>query len=303
MLDPELPSEKSFTECLIRHAKKPNGRKFIFIIDEWDAMIREAANDKIAQKAYLNLLREWFKNSNFTSKAVAAAYMTGILPIKKDGAQSAISDFQEYSILNPGQFAEFTGFTEQEVRRLCRKNKMDFEEVKFWYDGYDFSENGSIYNPFSVSRAMAVKECYYFWRESSAAESLKTYINMDFDGMQEIISRLITGEEIEIYTGSFENDFETFRSRDDILTLLIHLGYLTYKNSDHTVRIPNEEVRGEFRNILEREDVNHKWMELIHCSQKLLDDTISGMKKRSWMPLGKSEKNNMLLNITTTNSR
>lgn len=276
LLDPELPPEKSFTDCLIHHAQKPNGRKFIFIIDEWDAMIREAANDKTAQKAYLNLLREWFKNSNFTSRAVAAAYMTGILPIKKDGAQSAISDFQEYSILNPGQFAEFTGFTEREVRRLCKKNRMDFEEVKFWYDGYDFSENASVYNPFSVSRAMAMKECHSFWRESSAAESLKTYINMDFDGMQEIISRLITGEEIEIYTGSFENDFETFRSRDDILTLLIHLGYLTYKHSDHTVRIPNEEVRGEFRNILEREDVNHKWMELIRRSQKLLDDTISG---------------------------
>lgn len=145
--------------------------------------------------------------------------------------------------------------------------------------GTIFSENRSVYNPFSVSRAMAVKECHSFWRESSAAESSKTYINKDFDGMQEIILRLITGEEIEIYTGSFENDFETFRSMDDILTLLIHLGYLTYKNSDHTVRIPNEEVRGEFRNILEREDVNHKWMELIHRSQKILDDTISENEK------------------------
>lgn len=276
LLDTELPSEKSLTDCLIRHVEKPDGKKFVFIIDEWDAIIREAANDDTAQKAYLNLLREWFKNSNFTSKAVAAVYMTGILPIKKNGSQSAISDFQEYSILNPDQFTEFTGFTEREVRNLCKKKKMDFEEVKAWYDGYDFSENGSIYNPFSVARAMAVKDCRSFWRESSAAESLKTYINMDFDGMQEIVSRLITGEEIEVYTESFANDLETFRSRDDILTLLIHLGYLTYKKRDHKVRIPNEEVRGEFRNILERKDVNHKWMELIRRSQKLLDDTISG---------------------------
>ncbi len=276
MLDPELPAGKSLIDCLIHHAEKPDGKQFIFIIDEWDAMIREAANDETAQKAYMNLLREWFKNSNFTSKAVAAAYMTGILPIKKDGAQSAISDFREYSILEPGRFAEFTGFTEREVRKLCKKKKMDFEEVKSWYDGYDFAETGSVYNPFSVTRAMEEGDCRSFWRESSAAESLKTYINMDFDGMQEMISRLITGEEIEVYTESFENDFETFRSRDDILTLLIHLGYLTYKRLDHTVRIPNEEVRGEFRNFLERKDVNHKWMELIRRSQKLLDDTIAG---------------------------
>ena len=252
------------------------GTSFIIIIDEWDAMIREAANDKTAQEAYLNLLREWFKNSNFTPKAVAAAYMTGILPIKKDGAQSAISDFREYTVLNPGQFAKFTGFTEDEVKKRCKRKKMDFEEIKAWYDGYDFSEIGAVYNPFSVMCAMESGECRSFWRETSAAESLKTYINMDFDGMQEIVSRLIIGEEIEVDTGGFQNDFETFKSRDDILTLLIHLGYLTYKKSEHTVRIPNEEVRNEFRSILKGNDVNRKWMELIRRSQKLLEDTIAG---------------------------
>ena len=275
-LDPQLPAKKSLTDCLIRYVEKPGGRQFIFIIDEWDAMIREAKNDETAQKRYLSLLREWFKNSNFTPKAVAAAYMTGILPIKKDGAQSAISDFREYTVLNPGQFAKFTGFTEDEVRKRCKRKKMDFEEIKAWYDGYDFSEMGAVYNPFSVMCAMESGECRSFWRETSAAESLKTYINMDFDGMQEIVSRLIIGEEIEVDTGEFQNDFETFKSRDDILTLLIHLGYLTYKKSEHTVRIPNEEVRNEFRSILKGNDVNRKWMELIRRSQKLLEDTIGG---------------------------
>ncbi len=227
---PELPWQKSLTDCLVRYVEKPEGKSFIFIIDEWDA----------------------------------------------NGSQSAISDFQEYSILNPDQFAEFTGFTEREVRKLCKKNKMDFEKVKAWYDGYDFHEVGSIYNLFSVVRAMEAAECRSFWRESSAAESLKTYINMDFDGMQEMVSRLITGEEIEVDTWSFQNDFQTFRSRDDILTLLTHLGYLTYRKSEHTVRIPNEEVRNEFRNILKGNDVNPKWMELIRRSRKLLDDTVAG---------------------------
>ncbi len=227
---PELPWQKSLTDCLVRYVEKPEGKSFIFIIDEWDA----------------------------------------------NGSQSAISDFQEYSILNPDQFAEFTGFTEREVRKLCKKNKMDFEKVKAWYDGYDFHEVGSIYNPFSVVRAMEAAECRSFWRESSAAESLKTYINMDFDGMQEMVSRLITGEEIEVDTWSFQNDFQTFRSRDDILTLLTHLGYLTYRKSEHTVRIPNEEVRNEFRNILKGNDVNPKWMELIRRSRRLLDDTVAG---------------------------
>lgn len=273
--DPKLAKEKTLSDCLIR-CVEDEGRQFIFIIDEWDAMIREAAHDHSAQEAYLNLLRGWFKNNNFTPRVVAAAYMTGILPIKKDGSQSAISDFREYSVLYPGKFAKYTGFIEEEVERLCNAGKMDFEEVKAWYDGYDFSNLGAIYNPYSVMCAMDEKECRSFWKETSAAESLKTYINMDFDGLEEIVARLIAGDRIEVDTGSFQNDFESFNSRDDILTLLIHLGYLTYNKNDCTAWIPNEEVRMEFKNILKYKDVNLKWLELIKRSRKLLDDTIAG---------------------------
>ena len=202
--------------------------------------------------------------------------MTGILPIKKDGSQSAISDFKEYTILNPGRFAEYTGFTESDVRVLCGKYEMDFGEVRQWYDGYDFPGYGAVYNPYSVMCVMQDQKCRSYWQKTSAAESLMTYINMDFEGLQETISRLISGEEIEVDTESFENDFETFRSRDDVLTLLIHLGYLTWNEEDGTVRIPNEEVRGEFRKILKGTNANRTWLELISRSRKLLEDTLAG---------------------------
>lgn len=172
-------------------------------------MIREAKDDAVAQKRYLNLLREWFKNNSFTPKVAAAAYMTGILPIKKVGSQSAISDFTEYPILDPGEFAEYTGFTEDEVQKRCKKYEMDFEEIKKWYDGYDFPEVGAIYNPYSIMLAIKKKKLGSYWKKTSAAESLMTYINMDFEGLQKIISRLIAGEEIEVDTESFENDFVT----------------------------------------------------------------------------------------------
>lgn len=271
---PELDG-KSLTDAMIGCVEK-SGREFVFIIDEWDALIREAKSDTAVQKKYLNFLRGWFKNSSFTPKVVAAAYMTGILPIKKDGSQSAISDFREYTILNPGRFVEFTGFTERDVRMLCGKYGMDFEEVRQWYDGYDFPGYGAIYNPYSVMCAMQDQECCSYWRKTSAAESLMSYINMDFEGLQEIIARLISGEEIEVRTDRFENDFETFKSKDDVLTLLIHLGYLTWHRKDGTAHIPNEEVRGEFERILEGTEVSTKWMELISHSRKLLEDTIAG---------------------------
>lgn len=272
---PELAVGESFTEDMIQCVEK-TGRKFIFIIDEWDALIREAQNDKEAQMAYLGLLREWFKNSSFTPRVVAAAYMTGILPIKKDGSQSAISDFREYTILNPGRYVEFTGFTERDVRLLCENYGMDFGKVRQWYDGYDFSGYGAIYNPYSVMCAMQEQKCRSYWQKTSAAEALMTYINMDFEGLQETVVRLIAGEKVEVRTDRFENDFETFRSRDDVLTLLVHLGYLTWHEEDGTVYIPNEEMRIEFDKILEGTGTSRKWVELISRSRKLLEDTIAG---------------------------
>ncbi|MCM1026486.1 MAG: AAA family ATPase [Roseburia sp.] len=271
---PELAG-KSLTDAMITCVEK-TGREFVFILDEWDALIREAKDDETAQKKYLNLLRGWFKNSSFTPKVVAAAYMTGILPIKKDGSQSAISDFREYTILDPGKFVEFTGFTEGEVRSLCGKYGMAFEEVRKWYDGYDFPGYGAVYNPYSVMCAMQNQKCRSYWRKTSAAESLMAYINMDFEGMRELIARLIAGEEVEVRTDRFENDFATFKSRDDVLTLMIHLGYLTWNEEDETARIPNEEVRTEFEKILEGTGVSPKWMELIGRSRKLLEDTLAG---------------------------
>ncbi|WP_044974715.1 AAA family ATPase [Ruminococcus sp. HUN007] len=273
-LDPGLSAELSLNAELSRYINELNGKQFIFIIDEWDALIREAKDEPKTQEAYLNLLRGWFKNSNFTPKVVAAAYMTGILPIKKDGSQSAISDFDEYPILEPDDFAEFTGFTEEEVQKKCKESGLDFHEVKEWYDGYDFPDIGAIYNPYSVMKAAEKKKCKSYWKKTTAAESLKTYINMNFDGLQEKIACLIAGEKIHVEADEFQNDFETFSTADDVLTLLIHLGYLTYNEEDGTVRIPNNEVRGEFRLLLSSVNEGEAWMKLIMRSKKLLDATL-----------------------------
>ena len=271
---PSLESVEELTSCLIKYSEN-TGKKFIFIIDEWDAIIREAKDDENAQITYLNLLRSWFKNGNFTPKAVAAAYMTGILPIKKDGTESAISDFQEYTILNPGNYAKYTGFTENEVVELCNKHGNNFSSMKEWYDGYSFSKAESIYNPYSVMTALKMDSFESYWQKTSAAESLSTYINLNYDGLQDDVLRLITGEHLEVSVDSFENDVESFKSKDDVITLMIHLGYLAYDNKEKTVRIPNKEVETEFNNLLKNSE-NTKLYELIQKSDELLKSTLSG---------------------------
>ena len=271
---PDIVNKDNLTSCFIECVEL-TGRKFIFIIDEWDAIIREAKNDDLAQKLYLSLLREWFKNSNFTSRVVAAAYLTGILPIKKDGSESAISDFKEYSILDPGIFAPYTGFTEDEVRKLCADYNMDFETVKEWYDGYNAGGEKSIYNPYSVMEAMKTGKYRSYWRKTSAAEALKLYINIDSYGINTEIIKLTTGEKIKVDTSTFNNDLESFGSKDDVLTLMIHLGYLTYDDKSMEVWIPNEEVMSEYHSLVKRPS-NNNLAQLISASEKLLNDTLSG---------------------------
>ena len=216
-------------------------QKFIFIIDEWDCIFRVHKDNSEAQEEYLNFLRDLLKNQPF----VALVYMTGILPIKKYGRHSALNMFKEYSMTNQKRLAEFTGFTEVEVKELCERYNMSFEETKQWYDGYNV--NGiSIYNPKSVVEAMTERVFDSYWTQTETYEALREYIEKDFDGLKETVIRLIAGEQIEIDTTTFVNDMVTFSTQDDILTLLIHLGYLMYDYSTGKVSIPNHEIKQQF---------------------------------------------------------
>ena len=215
----------SLNDFLLRCVETEGGKPFIFIIDEWDVVIREALDDPEAQSAYLNLLRGWFKNENFTPKAVAAAYMTGILPIKKDGSQVAISDFKEYSVIKSRKFGPYVGFTEDEVRSLCDKHHADFETMKQWYDGYSLKGVGSVYNPNSVMEAIACDEFDSYWSESSASEPLMDYISKDYHGLTKTIAELIGGLEVKVNTNGFANDLTTFKGKDD-KCYNIYVGFL-----------------------------------------------------------------------------
>ena len=246
--------------------------KFIIIIDEWDAPIRE--NPSI-QTDYLEFLRSLFKNSGTTSKIFAAAYMTGILPIKKDGSQSAISDFEEYSMIKPWKFGRYVGFTEAEVEALCEKHAVSFDLMKQWYDGYAFKNVGSVYNPNSVMKAIYYDDFDSYWTETSAAEGLMEYISKDYNGLPKTIAELIGGIDIKVNTNGFANDLVTFKGKDDVLTLMIHLGYLSYNSETKTVHIPNEEIKLEFQKSI-REVSHSATLKRVEECDKLFLDTLEG---------------------------
>ncbi|MBU5480135.1 AAA family ATPase [Blautia sp. MSJ-19] len=246
--------------------------QFVILIDEWDCLFREYKQDKESQRKYLDFLRMWLKDKDY----VALAYMTGILPIKKYGSHSALNMFSEYSMLNPREMAEFFGFTEEEVRELCSKYNRSFEEAKAWYNGYELTvtqgqceKTYAMYNPKSVVDAMISGIFDNYWNQTETYEALKAYICMNYDGLKEAVIKMLAGEKIHINTGTFSNDMTSFQGRDDVLTLLVHLGYLSYHWPDKTVGIPNKEVSQEYVNAIS----TMNWSEVIQsveASKKLL---------------------------------
>lgn len=219
---------------------------FIIIIDEWDCIFREYKENKEAQEKYLDFLRDLLKDKAY----VHLAYMTGILPIKKYGTHSALNMFDEFSMIDPGPLASYVGFTEEEVKMLCQQYDMDMVEIKNWYDGYSFRNADSIYSPRSVINCMRLGKIANYWNQTETFEALQMYIDLNFDGLKDDVLSMIAGEQIPVNIGSFTNDMTTFRTEDDVLTLLIHLGYLAYDEMYQTVRIPNSEIRAEYVNTV-----------------------------------------------------
>lgn len=268
---PAAREGNAFDETLLSVVEQ-TGKRFIMIIDEWDAPIREFSDEVV--RDYLLFLRMLFKSSSTTARNFAAVYMTGILPIKKLMTQSALSDFEEYTMLRPGPFAEYVGFTEEEVMGLCEEYGVDFSEMKRWYDGYGFRRVGSVYNPNSVMKAIMWDDFDSYWSQSSAADNLLKYIKWDVGGLRQAIVELMGGVEIEIDTAGYNNDL-TYATRDAALTMFVHLGYLAFNQDKKTVRIPNEEIRLEFERTV-RETRNEETMKRVQESDRLIMDTIHG---------------------------
>lgn len=245
--------------------------QFIFLIDEWDCVMRERQESEALQKQYLDFLRNLLKDQPY----VALAYMTGILPVKKYGQHSALNMFWEYSMTDQNELEEYTGFTEDEVRELCGQYGMNFAEISNWYDGYRFRRFRHIYNPRSVVAAMRNRVLSNYWTATETYEALKIYMDMDYDGLRSDIVHMLGGGHVMVNTLSFQNDMRNFAVKDDILTLLIHLGYLGYNAETKEAFIPNKEIMGEFENAMSVSG----WpevMRVLKASEKLLEDTLRG---------------------------
>lgn len=269
-----FPEQTTFLADALERIYAKTETQFIFLIDEWDCIMRERPESEALQKQYLDFLRNLLKDQPY----ISLAYMTGILPVKKYGQQSALNMFWEYSMTDQFAFEEYTGFTENEVKELCRQYHMDFSKISDWYDGYMLRRFQHIYNPRSVVAAMKSQVLSNYWTTTETYEALKIYIDMDFDGLRADIARMLGGGRVNVNTLSFQNDMRNFKTKDDILTLLIHLGYLGYDPERKEAFIPNKEIMKEFENAMSVSGWPHV-MRVLKASEKLLEDTLKGDEK------------------------
>ena len=151
-------------------------------------VIEVSAND---HEIYLDFLRLLLKDKAY----VDLAYMTGILPIKKYGDHSALNMFEEYSMTEPSQFLDYFGFNEAEVRELVLKYDVDMKEMEKWYNGYFVDLGTPIYNPKSVTSSLIRKRFSSYWNKTETYEALKNYIILDFDGLKNKITQMISGND------------------------------------------------------------------------------------------------------------
>ena len=163
--DTEVKDRDDLMSILYRICES-TGERFVMIIDEWDAILREMGSDDYITTSYVDLLRRLFKGSG-SNIVFAGAYLTGILPIKKYNTESALNNFNEYSMIDPANLAACYGFTEDEVQALANKHDVSMEDLKTWYDGYKIGREKSIYNPYSVMKALQRGSCRSYWTTSS----------------------------------------------------------------------------------------------------------------------------------------
>ena len=250
------------------------GEQFVFIIDEWDAICREALGDEAAMEKYVKLLRRLFKGGN-SQRVFAAVYMTGILPIKKYKTESALNNFTEYSMVDPADMGRFFGFTRNEVQRLAEKYGMDFDELEKWYDGYQIGDELSMFNPNSVIQAVSRHRCRSYWSSTGSFDAVAGYINQNFDGLKDGIIEMLAGGREKVDPTRFQNDMSIVLSKDDVYTVLIHLGYLSFDWQRNECYIPNKEVGGEMVNAVKE----NRWegvVKALEQSEKLLEATLRG---------------------------
>ncbi len=193
---PDLVNDSMSVSTALSVVHAATGSEFVIIFDEWDYPIRELAGNSRERLDYIEFLRMMFKNAE-AQDYVRMAYLTGILPMVRAKGQSAVNNFDEYTMIDARDLGGDIGFVEAEVRELCERYGVSVDEMKRWYDGYDLG-GVEVYNPLSVVRAVESGRFRQYWTETGTYEDIRSLIEHDFDGLKEAVIQMLSGNRIPV---------------------------------------------------------------------------------------------------------
>lgn len=250
--------------------------RFVFVMDEWDSMFFNPLFSTEDQHGYLMFLKQLLKSKPY----VELAYMTGILPIAKHSTGSEPNMFDEYSAADDPLFERYFGFTEEEVHRLCAihearvsRPRVDYEGLKFWYDGYLNDDGERRFNPRSVAFALSRDHLKSYWTESGPYDEIYYYIRNDVASVRDDLVRMVAGEPVDAQMRNYAASSMSLTTKDEIFSAMVVYGFLTYR--DGCVSIPNHELMLKFQEVLAKEEMGYV-ARLARRSKEMLEATLRG---------------------------
>ena len=253
------------------------GEKFVFVMDEWDALFHMSFITREDKEDYLLFLKSLLKGKIY----VELAYMTGVLPIAKYSSGSELNMFVEYDMTVMERFSDCFGFMEEEVDRLfdsylktTKRPKITREDLKVWYDGYHTAAGDRLYNPRSVVCALANNQLANYWTSSGPYDEIFFYVKNNVDDIRDELVLMIAGEGVEAEIRNYAAVSMELNTKDEIYSAMVIYGLLTYMDGE--VLIPNKELMDKFKEFL----MNKESMGYVYClaneSKRMLAATLRG---------------------------
>lgn len=272
----DIDKEKSVWDILTAVFEK-NGQKFIFIMDEWDAVFHMSFITEDNRKEYLQFLKLLLKSKSY----VELAYITGILPIAKYSSGSELNMFQEYDMATKIRYSEYFGFLDSEIDMLYErytKNtvnpRITRQELKEWYDGYHTASGERLYNPRSVVCALSDGQLASYWTSSGPYDEIFYYIRNDLEHIRDDLALMVCGESVDARIGEFAAFSMDLKTKNQIYSAMVVYGLLTY--DDGRVLIPNRELMLKYDELLQTEDSLGYVYRLAARSEQMLKATFAG---------------------------
>ena len=245
-----------------------SGESFIFILDEWDSIFYQDFMGRKERDDYLRFLKNLLKDQPY----VELAYMTGVLPVAKYSSGSELNMFDEFNFMNDNIFDQYFGFSEAEVKELCRRHPgIPFSEIKNWYDGYHKSDGESLFNPRSVSKALERSVCLNYWTETGPMNEIADCIEHNVGEVREDIVKMVAGIPVEVDLQGYSAAELQLDTRDEILSAMVVYGFLSYYKGK--LSIPNHELMEKYQHVLSRDSMGEV-KEIVDRSRDMLEATL-----------------------------